>query len=159
MTDILPLITLFASAFLAATLFPAQSEIILTSLNLSNNYQPFLLLTIASLGNILGACLNYFIGYFLGQNSAKKENFSTKNTRFWQKMFYLRDKMLNSKSWHKAQKIFNKWGKISLLLAWMPIIGDPITLIAGIFRVNFYLFLLLVSIGKIARYLFLIQIF
>ena len=135
------LILLFCSAFFAATIFPAQSELILVGLSLSEEYSKILLVIIASVGNILGAIVNYILGFYLIKFKDKK----------W---FPLKGRALE-----KYGKIYQKWGVWSLLFAWLPIIGDPLTVVAGIFRSNIWLFLLLVSIGKIARYLFLVQIF
>ena len=138
MTD---LIFLFASSFIAATIFPAGSEVVLATLNIAGNHDKFLLLTIATIGNVLGALVNWFIGYYLIKFKDKK----------W---FPLKKKQLT-----KYSNIYQKWGIWSLLFAWMPIIGDPLTVIAGIFRANIWLFLLLVTIGKAGRYLFIISIF
>ena len=138
MTD---LTLLFMSAFIAATIFPAGSEVILATLNIAGDHDKFLLLTIATAGNVLGALVNWFIGYYLIKFKDKK----------W---FPLKKKQLT-----KYSNIYQKWGIWSLLFAWMPIIGDPLTVIAGIFRTNIWLFLLLVTIGKASRYLFIISIF
>ena len=138
MTD---LTILFASSFIAATIFPAGSEVVLATLNIAGNHDKFLLLTIATIGNVLGALVNWFIGYYLIKFKDRK----------W---FPLKKKQLK-----KYSNIYQKWGIWSLLFAWMPIIGDPLTVIAGIFRANIWLFLLLVTIGKAGRYLFIISIF
>jgi membrane protein YqaA with SNARE-associated domain len=135
------LTTLFISSFLAATIFPAGSEIILVALNISGNHDKLLLLAIATTGNVLGALVNWFIGYYLIKFKDRK----------W---FPLKKKQLK-----KYSDIYQKWGVWSLLLAWLPFIGDPLTVIAGIFKTNIWLFLLLVTIGKFTRYLFIISIF
>lgn len=132
MTD---LIFLFFSAFFAATIFPAQSELVLFSLNLAGQYSKIILLLVATTGNVLGAVVNYFLGFYLLKLKDKK----------WFK--------LNEKQINKFTLRYEKWGKWSLLFAWMPIIGDPLTVVAGIFKTNFWLFLLLVTIGKAARYI------
>tara|TARA_B110000259_G_scaffold49038_1_gene57330 strand:+ start:2249 stop:2665 length:417 start_codon:yes stop_codon:yes gene_type:complete len=138
MTD---LILLFASSFIAATIFPAGSEVVLATLNITGDHDKFLLLTIATAGNVLGALVNWFIGYYLIKFKDKK----------W---FPLKKKQLK-----KYSGIYQKWGVWSLLLAWLPFIGDPLTVMAGIFKTNIWLFLLLVTIGKASRYLFIISIF
>ena len=140
MSDFLDLIFLFLSSFLAATIFPAQSELVLASLNIANNHDKFLLVTIATIGNVLGALVNWFIGYYLIKFKDKK----------W---FPIQKRKID-----KYSRFYQKWGVWSLLLAWMPIIGDPLTVIAGIFRTNIWLFLILVTIGKLSRYLFIIFI-
>lgn len=138
MTD---LTILFASSFLAATIFPAGSEVVLANLNIAGDHDKFLLLAVATIGNVLGALVNWFIGCYLIKFKDRK----------W---FPLKKKQLK-----KYSNIYQKWGIWSLLFAWMPIIGDPLTVIAGIFRANIWLFLLLVTIGKAGRYLFIISIF
>ncbi len=135
------LIFLFASSFLAATIFPAGSEVLLATLSAAGNHDKFLLSAIATIGNVLGALVNWSIGYYF----AKFKN---------RKWFLLKNIHLK-----KYYNIYQKWGVWSLLLSWMPIIGDPLTIIAGIFRVNIWIFLLLVSIGKAGRYLLIISIF
>lgn len=138
MNNFLDLIFLFLSSFLAATIFPAQSELVLASLNITNNYDKFLLVAIATTGNVLGALVNWFIGYYLIKFKNKK----------W---FPIQKRKID-----KYSRSYRKWGILSLLLAWMPIIGDPLTVIAGIFKTNIWLFLILVTIGKLSRYLLII---
>ena len=120
---------------LAATIFPAQSEIALTALIQGQNYNVILLVIIASAGNVLGSLINYFIGKYLIHYQNKK----------W---FPVNEKMLN-----KATVFYQKYGFWSLLLAWTPFLGDPLTIIAGIFRTNIYLFITLVTVGKAGRYI------
>lgn len=131
------LFLLFVAAFGAATLLPLQSEAILFGLLWDGNYTPFILIIVASIGNILGSCVNWWLGL-------KIEHYKNK------KWFPIsEDKML------KAQKIYQKYGFWSLLLSWVPIIGDPITLIAGLLKENFMRFLFIVSLAKIGRYIFI----
>ena len=138
MNNFLDLIFLFLSSFLAATIFPAQSELVLASLNIADNHDKFLLVAIATTGNVLGALVNWFIGYYLIKFKNKK----------W---FPIQKRKID-----KYSRFYRKWGILSLLLAWMPIIGDPLTIIAGIFKTNIWLFLTLVTIGKLSRYLLII---
>ena len=140
MNNFLDLIFLFLSSFLAATIFPAQSELVLASLNIADNHDKFLLVTIATIGNVLGALVNWFIGYYLIKFKDKK----------W---FPIQKRKID-----KYSRFYQKWGVWSILLAWMPIIGDPLTIIAGIFRTNIWLFLTLVTISKLSRYLLIIFI-
>ena len=125
---------LFLSALLAATIFPAQSEIILMGLLSLGDHNHYLLLLIATLGNVLGALLNWFLGIYFSKFKHKKW-FPLSNGAFL-----------------KYSRIYQKYGSWSLLFAWLPIIGDPLTVIAGIFRTNIWKFLLLVTIGKALRY-------
>ena len=135
------LLLLFLSAFGAATLLPLQSEAVLLGLLVQNKQHAVLLIAVASLGNILGSCVNWYLGL-------KIEHYKNK------KWFPVSaDKML------KAQKTYQKYGYWSLLLSWVPIIGDPITLIAGLLKENLVRFLLMVSIAKIGRYLFVYAAF
>ena len=128
-------LSLFAISFLAATILPLSSELMLASLITTSNYDSLLLLIVASFGNILGSVVNWALGFY-------SRNLTTK------KWFPFKDKQIeNSSKW------FNKLGKWSLLFAWVPVIGDPLTLAAGLLRVKFLEFLILVSIGKVSRYL------
>jgi len=119
-----------------ATIIPFGSEVYLASLIILNKYNVLLLLLFASLGNILGSVFNWICGYYANYFINKK----------W---FPISQKQID-----KASRIFNKYGKWSLLLGWVPFIGDPITFVAGTFRYSFLPFLLLVSIGKVGRYIF-----
>ena len=137
----LTLFLLFISAFGAATLLPLQSEAVLISLLLQNIHSASILLFIASLGNILGSCLNWYLGF-------KVEKYKHK------KWFPVSEANMS-----KAQATYQKYGYWSLLLSWLPIIGDPITLVAGFMRENFARFLVIVSIAKIGRYIFIYLLF
>ncbi len=140
MDSLTHLIILFFSAFLAATIFPAQSEILLGTMHNDNISPASLLVLVATTGNTLGAVLNFFLGRYLLHLQNKK----------WFP--------INKKSLDKASTIFQKYGVWSLLLSWMPIIGDPLTLVAGVLKVSFPLFLLLVTVGKALRYISVILI-
>ena len=126
--------SLFAISFLAATILPFSSELTLAGLIATSNYDNLLLLIVASFGNVLGSVINWVLGFY-------SRNLTTK------KWFPFKDKQIeNSSKW------FNKLGKWSLLFAWVPVIGDPLTLAAGLFRVKFIEFVILVTIGKFSRY-------
>ena len=127
-------------SFLAATILPFSSEVVLTSMYLSNSFETFFLLIFASIGNILGSITNWYLG--------------KKITMFQdRKWFPVSPDQLN-----RSQKYFQKYGLWSLLLAWVPIIGDPLTLLAGVLKVRFGVFFLLVSISKISRYVFILYL-
>mgnify|MGYP002178746076 CR=1 FL=1 len=128
-------ISLFLISFLAATILPLSSELTLASLLNTDNYKSLILIGAASLRNILGSIFNWLLGVYLLKCINKK----------W---FPFKDKQIE-----KSSKWFNKFGRWSLLFAWVPIIGDPLTLAAGLFRVKFIEFLILVTIGKVSRYL------
>jgi len=125
---------LFLASFLAATILPLGSEVVIVSL-LLNDFNPSLVVSVATVGNVLGSLVNYAIGVF---GSA-----------------YLIHRFLkiSDERFNKAKQRFEKWGAASLLLAWMPIIGDPITVMAGVLRINIWQFLALVTIGKLGRYI------
>ncbi len=126
--------SLFLAAFLAATLIPAQSESVLTGLILAGGQPVGLLVAVASLGNILGSVVNWMIGRGV--------------ERFRERAWF----PANEQQLERAQQQYQRFGYWSLLLAWVPIIGDPLTLVAGIMREPLWRFLALVSIGKIGRY-------
>ena len=134
-------LSLFAISFLAATILPFSSELTLAGLIATSNFDNLLLLIVASFGNILGSVVNWVLGFY-------SRNLTTK------KWFPFKDKQIeNSSKW------FSKFGKWSLLFAWVPIIGDPLTLVAGLLRVRFLDFIILVTIGKVSRYLLIYYLF
>ena len=127
-------LSLFFISFLAATILPFSSELTLAGLIATSNYDNLLLLIVASLGNILGSVVNWALGFY-SSNLTTKKWFPFKETQ-----------IENSSKW------FSKFGRWSLLFAWVPVIGDPLTLVAGLFRAKFLEFLILVTIGKVSRY-------
>ena len=134
-------LSLFAISFLAATILPFSSELTLAGLITTSNYDNLLLLIVASFGNVLGSVINWALGLY-------SRNLTTK------KWFPFKDKQIeNSSKW------FSKFGKWSLLFAWVPVIGDPLTLVAGLLRVRFLDFIILVTIGKVSRYVLIYYLF
>ena len=131
---------LFIISLLAATILPLSSEIVLTTMLLTNLFEKNILLVIASSGNILGSIFNWYLG----------KKITIFQDRKW---FPVSPEQLN-----KSQKYFQKYGIWSLLLAWVPVIGDPLTLLAGVLRVRFSIFFILVSISKISRYVFILYL-
>ena len=126
---------LFVAAFAAATLLPAQSEALLAGLTIHGGYSLVLLIAVATFGNVLGSWVNWLIG---GQVERFKD-------RRW---FPVGPEALQ-----RAENWYRRYGRWSLLLSWMPIIGDPLTLIAGTLKEPLWSFLGLVSIAKLVRYL------
>jgi membrane protein YqaA with SNARE-associated domain len=124
---------LFASAFLAATILPFYSEVVLFSM-LRDGGDPVALVAVATLGNTLGAVVNWALGRYLLHFQDRR----------W---FYFSRQQID-----KAQRWYQRYGFWSLLFAWLPIGGDALTLIAGIMKVRLPLFLLLVGTGKGLRY-------
>lgn len=135
----MPYLTLFVTGFIAATLFPASSEVLLLGL-FYQGYLPWALWLSATLGNTLGSCVNWFLGREL--------------LRFQHKRWF----PVSPQNLQRAEKQFNHYGVWSLLFAWLPVVGDPLTLVAGILKVRFGIFLFLVAIGKGARYAVLIYL-
>ncbi len=125
---------LFFSALIAATILPFYSEAFLYWVIQESSSMAIPLL-IATAGNVLGACVNWYLG---------RQILRFKDRRW----FYF-----DAKQIARAQRGFQRYGQWTLLLAWLPIIGDPLTLIAGMMKVRFRVFLLLVTLGKASRYL------
>lgn len=127
-------IGLFLSAVLAATLLPLSSEAVLAALTAVGGRDLVFLVLLATAGNTLGAWINWALGrYFLSWRS-----------RRW---FPIKPERLD-----KATAWFGRYGVWSLLLAWLPVVGDPLTFAAGVLKVNVWKFLILVAAGKGARY-------
>ncbi len=133
-------LTLFTVSFLAATLLPAASEVVLTGL-LHSGYDPFWLWLVATVGNSLGSLTNYLLGRYL--------------LHFQQRRWF----PFKAESLEKGHNWFSRYGVWSLLFAWAPVFGDLLTFIAGVLRVNIWLFIVLVVIGKGIRYAILLQAF
>jgi membrane protein YqaA with SNARE-associated domain len=130
---------LFWSAFLAATILPFYSEVVLFAL-LRQGGDPLFLLVVATVGNTLGSVVNWWMGLFL----LRFQN------RRW---FYFSPAQIA-----RAQAWFQRYGVWTLLLAWMPVGGDPLTLVAGIMKVRLGIFLVLVALGKGLRYVAVIYL-
>ena len=128
---------LFISALAASTILPMSSEVVLGPCPGATDV--WLLLAVATAGNTLGAVVNCGIGLYA----------STWRTRLhW----------LEEAKFERACRWFNRWGIWCLLLSWLPVVGDPLTLVAGALRTAFVPFVLLVALGKAARYIFVVLI-
>ncbi|HAS0880367.1 TPA: DedA family protein [Enterobacter roggenkampii] len=127
MSDVLSLASLFASSFLSATLLPGNSEVVLVAMLLSGVSQPWLLVVIATMGNSLGGLTNVILGRF----------------------FPLREK---SRWQEKAVGWLKRYGAATLLLSWMPVIGDLLCLLAGWMRISWGPVLFFLCLGKALRY-------
>lgn len=132
---------LFLSGFLSATLLPGSSEALLL-LRLSEGSDPMSLLLSATVGNLLGSVLTYGMG---------RGGSALLHSRRWLR--------ISERDLARAERWFARWGTPTLLLAWLPIIGDPLCLLAGLLRVHLHWFVLLVGLGKAARYAALIWLF
>lgn len=126
-------------AFLAATLLPAQSEAALVGLLMTERYPTLLLLAAAGAGNVLGSCINYAIGRFVA------------NTE-WFRRIASDKRQLQAENWYR------RYGRWSLLGSWIPVVGDPLTAVAGALREPFAVFLVLVTSAKVGRYLVVIAL-
>lgn len=133
MTDFAVYATLFAIAFGAATILPLQSEAMLTGLLLAD-YPPAALIAVAGTGNVLGSIINWIIGRQIDKFRRRR----------W---FPANDTQLD-----RARRWYQRYGKWSLLLSWAPIVGDALTVIAGVLREPLSIFVLLVAIAKFGRY-------
>lgn len=125
--------SLFMSAFAAATILPAQSEALLAYLVSQTPSKLVSLVFVATVGNVLGSVVNWWLGK---QAHRLKGTFS-----------------ISEKALQRGERFYEKYGRYSLLLSWVPIIGDPITVVAGVMNEKLWIFLFLVSFAKIARYL------
>ena len=128
---------LFFIAFGAATLLPLQSEAVLVGLLAYGEHPAWALIGVATAGNVLGSAVNWLLGRYIERWRGKR----------W---FPANDTQLQ-----RAQSGYHRYGRWSLLLSWVPFIGDPLTVVAGILREPFWSFLAIVSLAKFGRYLVL----
>ena len=128
-------LSVFFSAFLAATILPAQSEAFLAYAVAAKPEAIVTLIAIASAGNVLGAVINWWLGRF----------FVHFKERRW---FPVKGATLL-----RAEQHYQKYGRYALLLSWMPFVGDPITVMSGMLREPLWSFILLVTIAKCGRYI------
>ena len=135
------LVGLFTVAFSAATLLPGGSEAALVTMAALSTHSVLSLLIVASIGNSLGSVLNYGMGRLALQYQGRK----------WFP--------ISAPDLAKAQGWFARWGQWSILLAWAPVIGDPLTFAAGVMRMHFGLFVILVVLSKTLRYIAVLGLF
>jgi len=138
MTDV-SLWGLFLSAFVSSTLFPGGSEVVLGVLASEGHTNPWLLLTIASLGNTLGALTTWLLGYLVARRLPL-------------------DARLSEKRQHALARL-RHWGSPVLLLSWLPVVGDPLCFAAGYLRLPLLASLLFIALGKVARYSVILLVF
>ncbi len=125
---------LFLASFLAATILPLSSEVVLVFL-LLKSVNPIILISVATFGNVLGSFVNYLIGSFGS-------------------IFVIRKILkISEDDFSKAMQRFKRHGVYSLFFAWVPIVGDPLTVVAGVLKINILLFFVLVTSGKLIRYI------
>lgn len=128
-------LSLFLAAFLAATIIPAQSEAGLSALIMTTENNVILLVVVATFGNVLGAIVNWCLGRWVNRFSDRR----------W---FPIKPLQLS-----RATLWYRKYGRWSLLLSWLPFIGDPITVAAGVMREPLLSFVLIVGFAKAIRYI------
>ena len=131
---------LFVIAFAASTILPLSSEAVLAGLTAHGAREPILLLVVATAGNTLGAVVNWVLGRYAAELRSSRL-LSIEEAKF-----------------QRACRWFNRWGIWCLLLSWLPVVGDPLTLVAGVLRTAFVPFLLLVLAGKAARYVLVLLV-
>lgn len=129
---------LFLVAFAAATLFPMQSEAALTALVLADRFPPVLLIAVASVGNTLGSIVNWVLGRSI--------------ERFRHRRWF----PVGERGLDRASRWYRKYGRWSLLLSWMPIVGDALTVAAGVLREPLLPFAIFVFVAKTGRYVVLV---
>ncbi|TKB15274.1 MAG: DedA family protein [Mesorhizobium sp.] len=126
---------LFLAAFVAATILPLQSEAVLVGLLLAGTHSPAALVLVATIGNVLGSAVNWLLGRGIDRFRDRK----------W---FPAKPAALD-----RAAARYHRYGRWSLLLSWAPVIGDPLTVMAGVLREPLWSFLAIVTIAKAGRYL------
>lgn len=132
---------MFAVAFLAATLLPAQSEAVLVALVAEGDHSPWALLGTATLGNSLGSALNWYLGSLA------------------HRFLHARWFPISAEKLRRAEGWYHKYGRWSLLLSWVPFIGDPLTFAAGVLKEPFPSFMAITFAAKLGRYLVLVGVY
>jgi membrane protein YqaA with SNARE-associated domain len=132
---LLELASLFWVAFLSATILPGASEAALTASMALASHDLVTLIAVATIGNTLGSVVNWWLGLYV-ERWRDHPRFPVKAHEFT-----------------RYQDWYQRWGVWSLLLAWVPIIGDPLTVMAGVMKTPLWLFLVVTGAGKLARYL------
>jgi membrane protein YqaA with SNARE-associated domain len=133
MNELWAFLGLFSISFLSATILPLQSEVVLLGM-LYFGYNPLSCLLIATLGNVLGGTTNYFLG-------------------LWGNALFIRKKPSFIDKIQKHKSYIDKYGSFLAFFSWLPIIGDPLLIAMGFFKINFWVVFLLMSLGKFIRYL------
>ena len=129
---------LFFSAFISSTLFPGGSEAVLAYLTSDPEYSLYLLITVATMGNTLGAMTSWGVGRLIAIKYSAEE--------------------LSKESQQKAVERLQKYGSPVLLLSWLPVIGDPLCVAAGWLRINWLISLVYIAIGKLLRYVVVVYL-
>ena len=136
MTPLAAYTTLFISAFTSATLLPGSSEAVLLGLLVAGVGDPKTLVLVAFAGNLLGSILTYLMGRYAAQ---------FKDRRWFP---------VSPAQFARAEAWYARYGWWSLFFAWVPVVGDPLTVVAGAMRTRIALVIVLVGLGKLGRYVF-----
>jgi membrane protein YqaA with SNARE-associated domain len=135
MVDVSILAGLFLVALAAGSILPAQSEAALAALLLTSGHSPTLLIATATTGNVVGSLINWALGRGIERFSGRR----------WFPV--------GGKAVERTKKWYAKFGRWTLLLSWVPVIGDPLTVVAGVLKEPLWSFVPIVSVAKLARYL------
>ena len=133
-------IGLFASSFLAASSLPFSSEVVIIGLQ-ANGYNVWMLLLIGTLGNYLGGMTNYILG------------------RIGERFVLSKYMQIPNKTLERAQERYKTWGNVILFFSWVPVIGDPLILVAGMLKTNIWIASFWIILGKALRYAVLLGLF
>jgi membrane protein YqaA with SNARE-associated domain len=128
-------LSLFASSFLSATLLPGSSETVLAGLIALGTIPAAGLIVVATIGNTLGACVNWGLGLLAARGSTRV------------RLPITEAQIIRFGRW------YGRFGSWSLLFTWVPVIGDPLTVVAGLARTPLVVFVPVVAAGKALRYL------
>ncbi|MFT6022133.1 MAG: membrane protein YqaA with SNARE-associated domain [Ascidiaceihabitans sp.] len=131
---------LFASALVAATILPMQSEAVLVGLLALDAHSTVALIVVATVGNVLGSIINWYLGRYI---------LRFKNKRWFPS---------SEQQLERAQNWYRRYGRWSLLASWLPIVGDPLTVVAGVMKEPIGPFIILVTLAKGTRYIVLAAI-
>ena len=134
MSDLLALVGLFASCLAAGSVVPIPSEAAFLALLLGSDFTPWTLLVVATAGNVTGSAVNWLIGRGAARLAGRR----------WFPV--------SAETLDRGRNWYHRYGRWSLLMSWIPIIGDPLTITAGVMREPLWSFLLIVSTAKFARY-------
>lgn len=134
MPDLLALLGLFATCLAAGSIVPIPSEAAFVGLMLGSDFPVWVLVAVATVGNLMGSTINWFIG--LGA------------ARFEGRPWF----PASSASLDRGRRWYHRYGRWSLLLSWLPLLGDPLTIVAGVMREPIWSFLIIVFIAKLSRY-------
>lgn len=136
MNDTLSLWGLFLSAFVSSTLFPGGSELVLGVIASQSAHSAGLLVAVATAGNTLGGMSSWAVGRVIAWRYPAEE--------------------MKHGAHRAAVERMRRWGSPALLLSWLPVIGDPLCIAAGWLKVRWWWALVLIALGKLARYAVLV---